>query len=175
MEIGSCADDSVMNPELEKTMEDFMRRRQLRSTSQRRCLLQSIFSTDEHFTTDQLFERLRKTSCTASRSTVYRTLGLLVEAGLLREIHLGTDLVHYDPNFTGNPDHAHAVCLDCGKVIEFDDSSLVKKTDTLVKELGFVVFSRAIKIEGLCCDCVKVRRESACACGKAEADCDCEE
>lgn len=165
-----------MSPELEKVLEDFMRERHLRSTKQRRCLLMSIFSTDEHFTTDQLFDRLRSTECRASRSTVYRTLGLLVEAGLLREIHLGTDQVHYDPNFTGNPDHAHAVCVSCGKVIEFDDSSLIKKADTLAKSLGFMVFSRAIKVEGLCGTCQEKRRTEKtgnCACGGTWENCKC--
>ncbi len=142
-----------MDIELERVLDDFMRRKNLRSTSQRRCLLSAIFSTKEHFTTDQLFVRLAGFSCKASRSTVYRTLGLLVEAGLLKEIHLSGEQVHYDPNFSEKPDHAHIICTQCGCVQEVDDSSLVKKVDAVSKKYGFSVQNRFIKIEGICESC----------------------
>jgi Fe2+ or Zn2+ uptake regulation protein len=73
---------------------------------------------------EELFERIRRTDSRASRATVYRTISLLVEAGLLREIDLGSEEKTYDPNFLDKPSHNHLVCVDCGKVVEFEDAHI---------------------------------------------------
>lgn len=139
--------------DLEQVLDDFMKENGLRSTQQRRSLLMSIFATDEHFTAEQLMDRLRQENSDASRSTVYRTLSLLVEAGLLREISLGAGQIHYDPNFNSNPDHAHLVCNDCGKVVEFGSSDLTRLINKLAAKYGYKVAGHMIKIEGICQDC----------------------
>lgn len=139
--------------DLEQILENFMKENGLRSTQQRRCLLMSIFKTNEHFTAEQLLDRLKMECCEASRSTVYRTLSLLVEAGLLREIHLGAGQIHYDPNFNQNPDHAHLVCEKCGKVVEFDADDLTRRMGKLATEYNYKMLSHMIKIEGICKNC----------------------
>ncbi len=91
------------------------------------------FSKDEHFTAEELFDRVRKSSNDISRATVYRTLALLVEADLLREIDLGENQTTYDPNFLDKPAHNHLVCIDCGRVVEFEDAHIDLLNDCVTR------------------------------------------
>ena len=85
-----------------------------------------------------------------SRATVYRTLGLLVEADLLRQIDLGDSQVTYDPNFLDKPSHNHLVCKDCGRVVEFEDENVDIQMDCVTRRLGFRALRRSVKIEASC-------------------------
>lgn len=128
----------------------FIKTKGLRSTPQRNAIVETIFESDEHFTADELWDRIRKTNSKASRATVYRTLSLLVEAGLLHEIDLGEDQKTYDPNFHDKPAHNHLICVDCGKVTEFEDSHLELLNDCLTRRLGFRPKAQSIRIEANC-------------------------
>jgi Fur family transcriptional regulator, ferric uptake regulator len=139
-----------MDSAIQARLDDFIRRKGLRRTSQRDVIAKAIFSKDEHFTAEELFDRVRKTDSDTSRATVYRTLGLLVEADLLREIDLGDNQTTYDPNFLDKPSHNHLVCIDCGKVVEFEDSHLDVLNDCVTRRLGFKPIRQSIKIEANC-------------------------
>jgi Fur family ferric uptake transcriptional regulator len=120
-----------MDPEVLERLDTFIRKKGLRRTGQRDVIVRSAFSSDDHFTADELFDRVRKTDASASRATVYRTLSLMVEAGLLREIELGDNHKTYDPNFIEKPAHNHLVCIDCGRVTEFEDSHVELLNDCI--------------------------------------------
>ena len=122
----------------------------LRRTAQRATIVNAVFSQDEHFTADELLDRVRKTAANTSRATVYRTLGLLVEASLLREIDLGDAPTTYDPNFLNRPTHNHLVCIDCGRVVEFEDSHIELLNACVTRRLGFKPIRQALKIEATC-------------------------
>lgn len=140
---------------LEK-LDLFIRKKGLRRTPQRDAIVRLAFATDEHFTSEELFDRVRRHNVPASRATVYRTISLMVEAGLLHEIDLGSDTKTYDPNFLDKPTHNHLVCIDCGKVIEFEDSHLELLNDCLTRRLGFRPKRQAIKIEA-CCEQLRLK------------------
>jgi len=137
-------------------LDTFIRKKGLRRTPQRDAIVRTAFASDEHFTSEELFDRVRKTNASASRATVYRTISLLVEAGLLHEIDLGGDLKTYDPNFHGNPSHNHLVCIDCGKVVEFADSHVDVLNDCLTRRLGYRPVRQSIKIEA-CCEQLRIK------------------
>jgi Fur family ferric uptake transcriptional regulator len=139
-----------MDASVQARLDDFIRQNGLRRTAQREIIVAAAFSQDEHFTADELFERVRKTDANTSRATVYRTLGLLVEATLLREIDLGNDQTTYDPNFLDKPAHNHLVCIDCGRVVEFEDSHIELLNDCVTRRLGFRPIRQALKIEATC-------------------------
>src|SRR2546425_6563533 len=82
----------------QKYME-FRDQKTLRLTSQRQAIIDSVFSTEEHFTAEQLLEWSRRRDGSVSRATVYRTLPLLTESGLVREMDFGKDYKFYDPNY----------------------------------------------------------------------------
>ena len=139
-----------MNGDARTRLDDFLKNKGLRRTPQRDAILDLIFASDEHFTPDELFDRVRSKQLKASRATVYRTLGLLVEAGLLHEIDLGDGQTTYDPNFLDRPTHNHLVCVDCGKVIEFEDEHLEVLNDCITRRLGFRPVKQSLRIEACC-------------------------
>lgn len=139
-----------MDHGIKQRLDDFITQRGLRKTGQRERIAEVAFSRDEHFTADELFERVRKVDGETSRATVYRTLGLLVEADLLRPIDLGDSQITYDPNFHSKPSHNHLVCIDCGKVVEFEDDNVDIQTGCLTRRLGFKAIRQSIKIEANC-------------------------
>ena len=139
-----------MEVKIKQRLDEFIRRKGLRRTVQREQIVDVAFSRDEHFTAEELFERVRKVDTETSRATVYRTLGLLVEADLLRQIDLGENQVTYDPNFLNKPSHNHLVCIDCGKVVEFEDHNVDVQTDCVSRRLGFKTVRHSIKMEANC-------------------------
>lgn len=141
---------ACMEAEIRQRLDEFIRRKGLRRTTQREQIVSVVFSRDEHFTAEELFERVRKVDSETSRATVYRTLGLLVEADLLRQIDLGENQVTYDPNFLNKPSHNHLVCIDCGKVVEFEDDNVDIQTHAVSRSLGFKTMRQSIKIEANC-------------------------
>ena len=139
-----------MDAGVQERLVEFIRRKGLRRTGQRDMIIKSAFSQDDHFTAEELFDRVRKSSSDISRATVYRTLGLLVEADLLREIDLGDNQTTYDPNFLDKPSHNHLVCNDCGRVVEFEDAHIEHLTECVTRRLGFRMVRQTLKIEASC-------------------------
>jgi Fur family ferric uptake transcriptional regulator len=139
-----------MDGGIKERLNEFIRRKGLRRTVQREQIVAEVFSRDEHFTADELFDRVRKVQGETSRATVYRTLGLLIEADLLRQIDLGDNQVTYDPNFLDKPSHNHLVCNDCGRVVEFEDENVDIQMDCVTRRLGFRALRRSVKIEASC-------------------------
>lgn len=148
-----------MDSSVQERLDDFIRRKGLRRTNQRDVIVKAVFSKDEHFTAEELFERVRRTDADTSRATVYRTLALLVEANLLREIDLGDNQTTYDPNFVDKPSHNHLMCIDCGKVVEFEDLNLDLLNDCVTRRLGFKPLRQSIKIEA---NCEQLRTKGRC-------------
>jgi len=139
-----------MNEEIREKIDAHIRRRGLRRTRQRDVIIEAAFESDQHFTADELWERARKLDRNVSRATLYRTIGFLVEVGVLSEIELGKDQTYYDPNFTDKPGHNHLVCIDCGRVIEFEDSHMQVLEDCVTRRLGFVPTRKSLRIEAGC-------------------------
>ena len=149
----------VVDCGIQERLNEFISRKGLRRTSQRNAIVTAAFSRDEHFTADELFDRVRKVDSETSRATVYRTLSLLVEADLLREVDLGDNQTTYDPNFLEKPSHNHLVCIDCGRVVEFEDSHLDLLNDCVTRRLGFKPVRQSIRIEA---NCEQIRLKGRC-------------
>lgn len=148
-----------MKTEVKKRFDDYISERGMRRTSQRDVIVDAAFDSDDHFTAEELLTKARKLDPKTSRATLYRTISLLVECGLLREIDLGRDERVYDPNFIDSPDHNHLICVDCGKVIEFADDNVAVLVDCITRRLGFRPSSKSMRIEA-CCD--KLRSDGMC-------------
>ena len=139
-----------MDAAIRERLDTFIELKGLRRTQQRDRIAEEVFSKNDHFTAEELFERVRRNNTGISRATVYRTLSLLGEAGLLKEIDLGEQETTYDPNFHDKPSHNHLVCKDCGKVLEFEDSGIDTLNDCVARRLGFRPLEHSLKIEASC-------------------------
>ena len=153
-----------MDADLRQRVYEYIEKKGLRKTVQREAIIQAAFSTTAHYTADELIEMARKIEPSVSRATVYRTLPLLVESKLLHEIDLGKDHKTYDPNFVNRPHHNHIICVDCQKVVEFEDHYMETLEDCISKRLGFSPSSKSVRIEATC---DKLRKFGSCE-NKAE-------
>jgi Fur family ferric uptake transcriptional regulator len=139
-----------MDQTVKERLNELIVAKGLRRTKQRDVIVDTAFSTTDHFTAEELLERVRKVDPTVSRATIYRTLGLLVECKLLHEIDLGRDQTYYDPNFLEKPQHNHLICTDCDRVVEFEDEHMALLEDCITRRLGFKARTRSIRIEATC-------------------------
>ena len=121
-----------------------------RRTKQRDVIVEAAFATDDHFNADELLEKVRKIDRTVSRATVYRTITLMTECGVLRQVDLGRDQTYYDPNFLDKPQHNHLICLDCDRVVEFEDEHVGLLHDCITRRLGFQPQLKSMRIEARC-------------------------
>src|SRR5438128_9261393 len=133
----------------QKFME-FLDQKNLRLTSQRQAIIDSVFSTEEHFTAEQLLEWARRRDRSVSRATVYRTLPLLTESGLVREMDFGKDYKFYDPNYAEHPHHNHIICQDCDKIVEFESDKIEQLENEITHRLGFAVKTHRLQITASC-------------------------
>jgi Fur family transcriptional regulator, ferric uptake regulator len=128
----------------------FLAEKNLRITTQRQIIIDTVFNTEEHFTADQLLEWSRAKDPTVSRATVYRTLPLLTESGLVREMDFGKDYKFYDPNYAQHPNHNHIICSDCEKIVEFESEKLEKLESEISHRLGFALKAQRLQITASC-------------------------
>ncbi len=131
----------------------FLAGRGKRITQQRRLIVEQVFSHHDHFDADELLDHLQLLIAQrkVSRPTVYRTLGELVEAGLLRKMILGKRSV-YEHEY-GYPRHDHLYCQVCNRLIEFHSPELDRISAAVAKEADFQVVSHRMFVTGVCAEC----------------------
>lgn len=139
-----------MDASIRQRIYDYIESKGLRKTVQRDAIIQAAFSTKEHYTAEQLLGMAKKIEPSVSRATIYRTLPLLVECGVLKEMDFGKEFKFYDPNFADHPHHNHLICVDCDKIVEFEDRNIETLEDCITKRLGFSPASKIIRIEAKC-------------------------
>ena len=128
----------------------FLASKNLRVTSQRRAIVETAFNTKQHFTAEQLLEWSRQRDRSVSRATVYRTLPLLTESGLVREMDFGKDYKVYDPNYADHPHHSHIICQDCDRIVEFESNKIEELESEITQKLGFSVKWQRLEITASC-------------------------
>jgi Fur family ferric uptake transcriptional regulator len=129
---------------------DFLAGKQLRLTAQRRAIIDTAFGTSQHFTAEQLLTWSRQRDSSVSRATVYRTLPLLTQSGLVREMDFGQNYKFYDPNYAEHPHHNHIICEDCQKIIEFESEKLEALENEISHRLGFAAKAHRLQITAHC-------------------------
>ena len=135
---------------LKDSVYEYLVEHGFRRTAQREAIIEAVLHTKEHFHAEELLLMARKIDASVSRATVYRTLPLLVRCGLLRELDLGKDVMFYDPNFVDHPTHNHLICVDCDKIIEFEDPNMELLENCITRRLGFSPANKIVRIEGHC-------------------------
>src|SRR6185369_17959337 len=149
-----------MDAALRDRIYEYLESKGFRKTTQRDAIIRAAFSTNEHYTAEDLHTMAKKLDPSVSRATVYRTLPLLVESGVLKEMDFGKDYKFYDPNYIDHPGHNHLICVDCSRVVEFEDRNIDTLEDCITKRLGFSPTSKVLRIEATCDE---LKRKGTCA------------
>jgi len=140
------------------TVSAFLREHGYRLTHQRRAIIEAVLAGGEHFNAEELSGRLRRKGI--SRATVYRTLALLVECGVIRRAYRQDGKERYELGY-GVMHHDHLVCTECGKVIEFRDERIEEIQQAVCRRRHFSVRDHRLIVRGICEDCARKRKDTA--------------
>ena len=132
-------------------LQDALRSAGRRLTPQRRLILQVLEESNGHLDADALYDRVKARDPDVSLATVYRTLAVLREIGLVEEHRLGQNHGHYEA--VRQEPHYHFTCLRCGKVIEFDTPLVAQVEQELYEQEGVRVTSTHLHVSGYCAQC----------------------
>jgi Fur family transcriptional regulator, ferric uptake regulator len=139
-----------------KIFQNFLGEKGLKLTKERIAVLREVFSSHNHFEPENLYLRIKDSGSKASRASVYRTLNLLVESGLVEKVTRTEKSNVYEHTF-GHTHHDHMICDGCGSIIEFYS----EKLENLQKEIclgnGFDGRSHTLEIHGYCAECKKIK------------------
>ena len=131
---------------------EHLQRTGLRRTSQRDLILETFLRTEEHLTSEDLYRLVQREDPTVGHTTVYRTLKLLTEAGLAREVRFGDNKTYYEHHYN-HQHHDHMICTGCGKVIEFYSPEIEALQDQMADNFGFRPTHHSLRLWGVCSDC----------------------
>lgn len=132
----------------------FLKKRGQRFTKERSVILQKALSFNGHFIPETLYLGIKGTGMKASRASVYRTLNLLCDCGLIGRVRQSDHGTIYERTF-GHGHHDHMLCIHCGKVIEFYCEELERLQDAICKKREFSGASHTLEIRGCCNKCGK--------------------
>lgn len=121
-------------------------------TPQRLRIAEIVFGTHRHITAEEIRGRLDETGTRVGKATVYRTLDLLLRAGLIREHDFGQGIRRYEARRT-RPRHEHLVCTRCGKVIEFVSQDVERIEREVAALHDFEPSHHRMEIYGRCEEC----------------------
>src|SRR6202158_6142304 len=139
-------------------IQDSLRARGVRLTRQRRLLLDLIDNSGLHLDAERLYQMAKEKDPKLNRVTVYRTLKLLKEGGLVDELdlmHYGGDQHYYETRT--KQEHAHVICLRCGKVEEFFGEPLQRLKRQIESHFGFHILLARTEVGGYCSHCQSLR------------------
>ena len=119
--------------ELEEHFKQFLYSQNGKVTNERLALLRLIYEHDGHHSVDEILDLLKKQSLRVSRATVYRTLDLLHQCGMVRRLALENQETRYEASLTSGH-HDHIICLDCHKIIEFFNPRLEQIQDEILAQ-----------------------------------------
>src|SRR5438105_3259505 len=130
----------------------------LKRTAQRDLILDVFLQTEGHVSGEDLYRLVRDKDSSVGQTTVYRTLKLLTDAGLAREVRFGDGRAHYEHNYK-HQHHDHMICSACGRIIEFFSPELEAIQDAMAAKHKFELTSHLLRMIGVCADCRRKARD----------------
>ena len=142
-----------------KRFQDFLAERKLKRTSQRTLVWETLLDSEGHPTVEEIRERLLERGHRVGLSTVYRTLKILLDSGMIRQSKIDNTTL-YEP-LISQPNHIHFVCNQCGKTEEFSSPKLERLIKSVTEEHQFEERFSRYAIYGLCRGCAKKEARQA--------------
>lgn len=122
-----------------------------RLTDSRQQVIEQLLACDGHLSADSLYQQLQQKGSLVGRMTVFRTLDLLADIGVIRPIYQGTGAAHYIVMMGGC--HHHFICNRCHTIIEFSECFTTSLAEELAKKFNFHISSHLLELHGLCASC----------------------
>jgi len=124
----------------------------LRSTDQRRLIVETFFKSPNHVSIEELLAQVRSQDPKVGYATVYRTLKLLTECGVAFERRFGDGLARYELADEASH-HDHLICVDCGAIVEFEEDRIEALQEAVAEKYGYELRSHKHEMYGVCPDC----------------------
>ncbi len=140
----------MSSPAAREKFRDFLTRKGLRVTNQRLAIFDTALAQKEHFTAEQLLDHARKVDDSVSRATVYRTLPIMTESALLREVDIGSGEKYYLPSGDSSTQVAQVVCVDCDRIFEISAPFMEWYGSTVSSKLGLTPISQRLQVSAQC-------------------------
>lgn len=130
----------------------YLQRSGLKLTAERQAVFDELFARHEHLEPDEILVRLRGKGKKISRATIYRTLELLFDSGIVGRVRTGESGYRYERLRAGEH-HDHLICNGCGRVIEFFEPRIESLQDEVCERYGFLPLSHSHQMRGICKQC----------------------
>ena len=141
----------------ENRVTSLLRQRGYKLTPQRRQVINAIALSHEHLTPAAIYEKVHQQHPGIGRVTIYRTLDILTELGLICEVHAEGSCHSYLLRRPAEHHH-HLICADCGAVVDFTSCDLSQLEHKLSQKTGFDINDHLLEFSGLCPDCRKTAK-----------------
>jgi Fur family ferric uptake transcriptional regulator len=138
----------------QQIFNNFVKGKGLKQSDQRQEILMTFLKTEKHLTADELYRLVKRKNPQIGFATIYRTLKLLCESGLCRELKLEDGSVRYE-HLYGHDHHDHLICIKCGKFIEVVDPEIEKLQERLASKEDFTLQGHKLLMYGICRECKK--------------------
>lgn len=142
---------TIIFEKLKQRFADYLRKYQYRNTQERYLVLDNIVAIDKHFNADELYVFMRTHNIKISRATIYSTLDLLTKCEILTKHHFQGDSAHFELA-DKMPNHDHLICVECGRIIEFQEQQLDSISNEITAKFGFKPISHSFQIFAVCPD-----------------------
>ncbi len=138
--------------------DSFSKERKLKSSRKRAQIIEYFLKQDKHFSTEELYQNMKRVIPGIGFSTIYRTLKLLTDCGLASEIRFESGTTRFEP-IHKEQHHDHLICKKCGAIIEFTDRELEKIQHKIAKKRRFKLTDHKLEIYGICQKCAAKRKK----------------
>ncbi|WP_338670155.1 Fur family transcriptional regulator [Pseudodesulfovibrio methanolicus] len=138
----------------QEVFAEYLANENLKMTPQRRIILDTLLKKNDHLSSEELYALVKKRDASIGQATVYRTLKLLSDSGLIEPLDFADGVTRYEPCY-GKDHHDHLICEKCGKNIEIVDEVIERRQEQLAREHGFTLIRHKMYLYGLCPECRK--------------------
>ena len=135
-----------------ESFKSLLEKRGLKLTFERKNIFEEACRVKEHFDADSLYARFKNKGLRISRDTVYRTLPLLLESGVIQK-SVGEGKREFFERVSSKGHHDHMVCVRCGKIIEFACAGIEDLQEKVCREYGFQLIFHDHRLFGACASC----------------------
>lgn len=142
-------DNKDVFEQVKSILDEYLKKRKLRKTLERYQVLKEIYSINDHFEIEDLYEIMKNKKYRVSRATLYNNMELFVDAGLVIKHQFGRNTAQYERAYNYRQ-HDHLICMDCNKVFEFCDPRIFQIQKTTEKLLGFEIIHHSLQFFGRC-------------------------
>ena len=142
----------ISSENLESSIIKTFRNSGYRATPQRIAISKYVLSSHQHPTAQRAYQEVKKEHPTVSLATIYTTIKILRDSGLIQELNMPKGKTRYDPNIEP---HAHLLCLKCGSIRDWMDPIMPELIARVSDEANFTIVGSSLDLKGICERCQK--------------------